>query len=113
MLLLANLSEQGYLLLKKDREEVLEKIKELNRILNQFDLVLPSMESIYNPHIDVYEIKTEYWGRIIIKHPDLEEDKLIEFLIGDIKTYSDPETLKTSSKEKARDEVKMLFPLYF
>jgi hypothetical protein len=113
MHLLANLSEKGYLILKKDRNEVLEKIKDLNRILNQFDLVLPSLESIYEPHIDVYEIKTDYWGRITIKHPDLKEDKLIEFLIGDIKTNSDPETLKSLSKEKARDEVKKLFPLYF
>ncbi len=113
MHLLANLSEQGYLILKKDRNELLEKIKELNRILNQFDLVLPSMESIYEPHIDVYEVKTEYWGRMIIKHPDLEEDKSIEFLIGDIKTNSNPETLISLSKQKARDEVKKLFPLYF
>jgi hypothetical protein len=113
MHLLANLSEQGYLILKKDRDDVLKQIKALNRILNQFDLVLPSLESMYEPHIDIYEIKTDYWGRIRIKHPDLAEDKSIEFLIGDIKTNSDPETLKSLSKEKARDEVKKMFPLYF
>jgi hypothetical protein len=74
---------------------------------------LDSLESIYNPQIDIYEIDTEYWGRILINHPDLKEDRSVEFLIGDIKTNSDPETLKTLSKEKARDEVKKLYPLYF
>ena len=33
--------------------------------------------------------------------------------IGDIKTNSNPENLKTLSKQKARDEVKKLYPLYF
>jgi hypothetical protein len=50
---------------------------------------------------------------MVINHPDLKEDKSVEFLIGDIKTISDPEYLKTLSKQKARDEVKKLYPLYF
>jgi len=111
--LLTNLSEAGYLQLKKDRGSVSDKIKELESIQNHFDLALDSLESIYNPQIDIYEIDTEYWGRILINHPDLKEDRSVEFLIGDIKTNSDPETLKTLSKEKARDEVKKLYPLYF
>ena len=111
--LLTNLSEAGYLQLKKDRGSVSDKIKELESIQNHFDLALDSLESIYNPQIEIYEIDTEFWGRIIIKHPDIKEDKSVEFLIGDIKTNLDPETLKSLSKEKARDEVKKLYPLYF
>jgi len=113
MLLLANLSEQGYFLLKKDREEIFDKIKELHRVMNQFDIALSSMESIYNPNVEIYEVKSEYWGKIVVKHPDIEEDKIVDFLIGNIKEYSDTETLKVISKEKARDEVKKMFPLYF
>jgi hypothetical protein len=111
--LLTNLSEAGYLQLKKDRGSVLNKIKELESIKSHFDLALESLESIYDPQIEIYEVNTEYWGRILIKHPDLKEDNSIEFLIGDIKTNSDPENLKTLSKQKARDEVKKLYPLYF
>ena len=111
--LLTNLSEAGYLQLKKDRGSISDKIKELESIQNHFDLALESLESIYDPQIEIYEINTEYWGKIIINHPDIKEDKSVEFLIGDIKTNSDPETLKFSSKEKARDEVKKLYPLYF
>jgi hypothetical protein len=111
--LLTNLSEAGYLQLKKDRGSVSDKIKELESIQNHFDLALESLESIYNPQIDIYEVNIEYWGRILIKHPDLNEDNSVEFLIGDIKTISDPEYLKTLSKQKARDEVKKLYPLYF
>ena len=111
--LLTNLSEAGYLQLKKDRGFVSDKIKELESIQNHFDLALESLESIYNPQIDIYEVNIEYWGRMVLNHPDLKEDKSVEFLIGDIKTNSDPETLKSLSKEKARDEVKKLYPLYF
>jgi benzoyl-CoA reductase/2-hydroxyglutaryl-CoA dehydratase subunit BcrC/BadD/HgdB len=74
---------------------------------------LESLESIYDPQIEIYEVNKEFWGKIIINHPDNKEDKSVEFLIGDIKTNSDPETLKSLSKEKARDEVKKLYPLYF
>jgi hypothetical protein len=111
--LLTNLSEAGYLQLKKDRGSISDKIKELESIQNHFDLALESLESIYDPQIEIYEVNTEYWGKIIINHPDLKEDNSIEFLIGDIKTNSDPENLKTLSKQKARDEVKKLYPLYF
>ena len=111
--LLTNLSEAGYLQLKKDRGSVSDKIKELESIQNHFDLALNSLESIYNPQIEIYEVNKEFWGKIIINHPDIKEDKSVEFLIGDIKTNSDPETLKSLSKEKARDEVKKLYPLYF
>jgi hypothetical protein len=111
--LLSNLSEAGYLQLKKDRGSISDKIKELESIQNHFDLALESLESIYDPQIEIYEVNTEYWGRILIKHPDLKEDNSVEFLIGDIKTNSDPETLKSLSKQKARDEVKKLYPLYF
>ena len=111
--LLTNLSEAGYLQLKKDRGSVSDKIKELESIQNHFDLALNSLESIYDPQIEIYEVNKEFWGRIIINHPDIKEDKSVEFLIGDIKTNSDSESLKTLSKEKARDEVKKLYPLYF
>jgi hypothetical protein len=111
--LLSNLSEAGYLQLKKDRESVSNKIKELESIQNHFDLALDSLESIYNPEVDIYKIDTEYWGRILINHPDLKENNSVEFLIGDIKSNLDPVTLKTLSKQKAREEVKKLYPLYF
>jgi hypothetical protein len=111
--LLTNLSEAGYLQLKKDRESVSDKIKELESIQNHFDLALDSLESIYNPEVDIYKIDTEYWGRILINHPDLKENNSVEFLIGDIKSNLDLETLKTLSKQKAREEVKKLYPLYF
>ena len=111
--LLTNLSEAGYLQLKKDRGSVSDKIKELESIQNHFDLALESLESIYNPQIDIYEVNIEYWGRMVLNHPDLKEDKSVEFLIGDIKTISDPESLKTLYKQKARDEIKKLYPLYF
>jgi hypothetical protein len=111
--LLTNLSEAGYLQLKKDRESISDNIKQLESIIDHFDLALESLESIYNPQVDIYKLNTEYWGRMVINHPDLNEDNSIEFLIGDIKTNSDPENLKTLSKQKARDEVKKLYPLYF
>ena len=111
--LLTNLSEAGYLHLKKDRESISDKIKQLESILIHFDLALESLESVYEPQVDIYEINNEYWGRMIINHPDLNGEKSVEFLIGDIKTNLDTETIQTLAKQKARDEVKKLFPLYF
>jgi hypothetical protein len=113
MLLLSNLSEEGFLQLKKDREAIMEKIRELNRILNQFDLALPSLESIYDPYIEIYEMESEYWGKITINHPDLDEARIIDFQIGEIKSLNNSELLHKESKLKAREEIKRIFPLYF
>jgi hypothetical protein len=113
MLLLSNLSEEGFLQLKKDREAVMEKIKELNRILNQFDLALPSLQTIYDPFVEIYEVNSEYWGKITINHPDLDEAKIIDFQIGEIKSLNNNEVLQQESKLKAREEIKKIFPLYF
>jgi hypothetical protein len=113
MLLLSNLSEEGYLQLKKDRESVYEKIKELHRVLAHFDASLSSMSTIYDPNIDVYEANEFYFGRFKIKHPDIENEVGVDYKIGLIKEFLDDDTLKRVSKEKAREEVKKMFPLYF
>lgn len=111
--LLSNLSETGYLQLKKDRESILNKIKELESILIHFDFTLESLEGIYNPHVEIYKVNNDFWGRIVLKHPDLIEDKLIEFFICEIKTNSVPATVEILSKQKVREEIKKIFPLYF
>ena len=109
--LLSNLSESGYFQLKKDRDSISNKINELESILMNFDLALESLECIYNPQVKIFNVEDVFWGRIVLKHPDLIEDKLIEFIIGD--SNSDPASIEILSKQKAREEIKKIFPLYF
>jgi hypothetical protein len=51
MFVLNNLSEAGYLQIKKDKEQLIKKIQQYQALVDEFDLALPFLTAIYEPTI--------------------------------------------------------------
>lgn len=61
MFLLTDLTEEGYLQIKKDKEKLLRKIQEYQMIVKEFDLALPFLSSIYEPKIIIRKVADRYY----------------------------------------------------
>jgi hypothetical protein len=109
------LSKEGFLLLKKDRQELLNQISELKSLLDGFDFVYPFLESLYEPKIDILTKENKYVGSIPIMFPTLDEPILKEFEIGLVSSYDGKENavLIEDSYIKANELLKSMFPLHF
>lgn len=57
MFFLTNLSESGYYQIKNDRELLAKKIQQNQSLLEEIDLALPFLESIYEPKISIQFIE--------------------------------------------------------
>jgi hypothetical protein len=110
-----NLTKEGFLLLKKDRQELLNQISELQSILNDFEFVFPFLESIYEPKVEIKKQEDKYYGSISIHYPTLEEPILEEFEIGFVSSYNGKENsiLIEDGYKKANELLNSKFPLHF
>ena len=110
-----NLSKEGFLLLKKDRQELLNQISELQSVLNDFEFVYPFLESLYEPKVEIKKQEDKYFGSISIHYPTLEEPMLEEFEIGMVSIYNGKENsiLIEDGYKKANELLKSKFPLHF
>lgn len=117
MLLLNNLNETGFLKLKEDRRNLIEEIKHLQSILNQFDLAYPFLSSIFEPEVKIKYNKSNdrYIGLFKVKHPNFDEPISDYVLLGYSKQYKgieDPQLLIDGAK-KTRKKIQNLFPEMF
>ena len=48
-MILTDLTKAGYLILKKDRSELVSQIKELQDLLDDIDFAYPFLESLFEP----------------------------------------------------------------
>jgi hypothetical protein len=110
-----DLSKEGFLLLKKDRQELLNQISELKSLLDGFEFVYPFLESLYEPKIDILTKENKYFGSIPIMFPTLDEPILKEFEIGLVSSYDGKENavLIEDGYIKANELLKSMFPLHF
>jgi hypothetical protein len=110
-----DLSKEGFLLLKKDRQELLNQISELKSLLDGFDFVYPFLESLYEPKFDILTKENKYVGSISIMFPTLDEPILREFEIGLVSSYDGKENavLIEDGYIKANELLKSMFPLHF
>ena len=110
-----DLSKEGFLLLKKDRQELLNQISELKNLLDGFDFVYPFLESLYEPKFDVLTKENKYVGSLSIMFPTLDEPILREFEIGLVSYYDGKENavLIEDGYIKANELLKSMFPLHF
>ncbi len=53
MFLLTDLSKVGYEQIKKDRQALTDKVKQLEILIEEIDLALPYLEAIYDPKIRI------------------------------------------------------------
>ncbi len=110
-----NLSKEGFSILKKDRQEIMKQIEELNNVLYEFDYVYPFLESIYEPKVSIREDNGIYFGSFPIHYPTLEEPIIEEFEIGkvsDFNTNGNPSHHDEANKIMLKI-IKGKFPLHF
>ena len=110
-----DLSKEGFLLLKKDRQELINQITELQSILNDFEYVYPFLESLYEPKVEILIKEDKYVGSISLMFPTLDEPILKEFEIGLVSSYDVKENavLIEDGYIKANEFLKSMFPLHF
>lgn len=117
--LLVTLNEDGYQTLKKDREIIINKIKELEMVLNELDPAYKHLQPFYEPNIDISisEVrgKEMYIGKSLIVTPDGLIRKEITFGIDYVKKYKNihDEKLVEDAKREAREHLSKLMPSYF
>ncbi|MEY5000401.1 MAG: hypothetical protein RLZZ211_437 [Bacteroidota bacterium] len=110
-----NLSKEGFSILKKDRQEIMKQIEELNNVLYEFDYVYPFLESIFEPKVSIRKDNGIYFGSFPIHYPTLEEPIIEEFEIGkvsDFNTNGNPSHHDEANKIMLKI-IKGKFPLHF
>ena len=117
--LLVTLNEEGYKTLKKDREVIINKIKELQMVLNELDPAYKILQPFYEPKIDISlsELKGEnvYVGNLFVVPGDKAMKRRIKFVINSVSQYKDinDERLLEDAKREAREHLSQRFPTYF
>jgi len=114
-MILTDLTKSGYLLLKKDRSELIKQIDELKSLLEDFDFAYPFLESIFEPKTTLISKGDSYFGQISVIYPTAPAPVLLEFEIGKISEYEDSNSTKLQEdlEKKADLKLKEKFPLHF
>jgi hypothetical protein len=115
MILHTDLSKHGFLQLKKDREELILQINELQSLLDDFNFVYPFYKNIYEPEIRIFIKDEKFYGQFEVNYPSAPEPISFDFKIGDKSLYEDENdsTLKGESYKIASELLKEKFPLHF
>lgn len=119
MILLQSQNETTYNQIKKDREILIERIKSSQALLDEFDLVYPIMDSVFNPKIRIHKSGRKeqpiYIGLVRVLQPNDQAPIDISFKIGKVDDYKDRDDIKlqNDAKIKARNRIKKSFPQYF
>ena len=91
--LLVTLNEEGFQTLKKDRDIVKNKIKELELVLSHLDPAYNQLQPFYEPKIDITIVQSKgkelYMGKTNIVIPDSGINKEISFGIDYVEKYKD------------------------
>lgn len=118
--LLISLNQTGYDNLKSDREAVIEKIEELQLVLNELEPAYQHLKHFYEPKVKIFKFeqrdgKEVFKGRIDMFLPDKVTRRRITFTIDYIDYYKGEtdERLIEKANEMARKTLKERFPTYF
>ncbi len=115
MFLLKDLTEEGFRQIRNDRDELVKKIEQYQIILDEFNSVLPFLESIYEPQIEisfkeniqfyVAKASVHYQGETIHFNSKLGDKEMFDGM-------DDPK-LMDKAKLEIRKELERQFPLHF
>ena len=117
--LLVTLNEDGYQTLKKDREVIMNKIKELEIVLNELNPAFKHLQPFYEPKIDISIIESKgeinYIGKVFVAPAHRFTRRQFSFTIGSVKKYEDINDIKLLEDAKiiARGEIAKFYPSYF
>jgi len=123
MSLLVNLSEEGFLQIKRDRDALRERINTLKTELNQlqemldeFNLLYDKLNYLYERKITIKKIKyfkgDYYQGVIKLDYPIRTHIKISLGKITDFKDENDKNLIILAQK-KTEEVLREKFPLYF
>jgi hypothetical protein len=115
MILHTDLSKYGFLQLKKDRDELISQINELQSLLDDFNFVYPFYKNIYEPEIEILTKDDKFYGRFDVNYPSAPEPITYDFEIGQQSSFEDinDSRLKSESNRIASELLKEKFPLHF
>ncbi len=115
MILHTDLSKYGFLQLKKDREELISQINELQSLLDDFNFVYPFYKNIYEPEIEIFTKDEMYYGQFEVNYPYAPEPIKFDFIIGEKSLFEGKNDLILISESNriASEILKDKFPLHF
>jgi len=115
MILHTDLSKYGFLQLKKDRNELISQINELQSLLDDFNFVYPFYKNIYEPEIEILTKDDKFYGRFEVNYPTAPEPIKFDFIIGEQSLFegTDDLILISESNRIASELLKEKFPLHF
>jgi hypothetical protein len=115
MFLLTDLTRTGYLQIKKDRDLLVDKIKGIQTLVDEIDLAIPFLQSIYEPEIKV--VKNERLGfyTASCKIPYNQDFVRINIKVAPVSKYKmkDDPALITEAHKKIMDRIRAQFPTHF
>jgi hypothetical protein len=115
MILLTDLTKSGYLKMKSDREILEKKIFNIQTIIDEFDLALPFLESIYEPKVSIfYQDNIGFYVATVVV-PYQGEDLNIVCKVGTKTQFDgdeDPNLLK-KAHSMIEGKITEMFPLHF
>ena len=116
MFLLTDLSEEGYLQIKKDKGLLERKIQEYQSLINEFDLALPFLSAIYEPKIIVRKILDKRYEGLTFIPFNGEKNRIRVQLNNEQSSRfidnEDPELMELLEK-MIKAKIKEQFPTHF
>jgi hypothetical protein len=116
MFLLKNLTRTGYDQIKKDRDELINKIKAINILVSEIELALPYLESIFEPKIKIYVLKSQGVYRVscnIIPNDGVRIRLDVKVAtLADYDDINDPKLILLA-QQKIKKKIKSSFPQHF
>jgi hypothetical protein len=115
MFLLTDLTKTGYLQIKKDREILVQKIKGLETLLEEIDLALPFLQSIYEPTITIKRDEKRGFYIASSKIPYNGDPIRINITVAPITKFksTNDKGLQELAHKKMMDKIISLFPIHF
>jgi hypothetical protein len=112
MFLLTDLTEFGYRKIKEDRDGLVEKIKQYQAFVDEFDLALPFLEALYDPKIICSKQTNFYIAHTFI--PFNQERIRITARINDemFKGKDDPRLIEKAEK-LIKEKIRLEFSDHF
>jgi hypothetical protein len=115
MFLLTDLTKTGYLQIKKDRDLLVEKMKGIQALVEEIDLALPFLQSIYEPQVKVFKNENIGFYSASVKIPYNQDFVRINIKVAPVSKYKmkdDPALMKEAHK-KIMDRIRAKFPNHF
>jgi hypothetical protein len=115
MFLLTDLTKIGYLQIKKDRDLLVEKMKGIQTLVEEIDLALPFLQSIYEPEIKIAKNDRIGFYTASCRIPYNQDFVKVYIKVAPITKYKmkDDPALIEEAHNKVMKRIKAHFPNHF